>query len=143
MKPAPAMSPAELRRLVGGINRGYAGAYNARSVADLLGFFAAGAVSLPPGTAPIRGIAAHRRFFRAVFRREGGRNLVLSSLWTRAAGDLLVDAGRWRQSMPAPGGGRSSMSGYYLSALRRSAGGWRIAATTCNFDPARAARPRR
>jgi len=137
------MSRAKLKALVGRINRGYARAYNARSVGDLLGFFAAGVVTHAPNMAPVRGLGAHRRFFRAVFRREGGRDLKLTSLWTEAAGDLLVDAGRWRQSLPAPGGGRTPMSGDYLSAFRRTAGGWKLAATTCNFHSARVARPRR
>ena len=126
------MAQDQLNATIERLNREYAEVYNAGQLDKLLDMFVDDAIMLSPNQAPVRGREALRRSYEEAFKREPKRSLVLISIRAEASGDLLYDAGQWKQSLPAPDGKLQLVTGYYLGVYRKINGKWKIVANTFN-----------
>ncbi len=114
------------------LNRDYTQVYNAGQLDRVLDCFADDAITLSPDQAPVRGSDALRRYYEDGFKREPIRNLVLTSIRVEASGDMLYDAGQWKQSLPTADGKLQPFTGYYLAVYRKMKGQWKVIANTFN-----------
>lgn len=127
------MAQDRIKATIERLNREYAQVYNAGKLDKVLDFFADDAITLSPEQAPVRGRDALHRYYQEAFKREPIRNLALTSIRTEASGNMLYDAGRWTQSLPAHDGRSQSLSGYYLAVYRKIQGRWKVVANSFNM----------
>lgn len=109
------------------IATGIIAADNARDIVTVLGYYADSAVLVPPGEAPITGIAEIQKRYEALFAdwqpAIEGRVDSIGVLGTTAT--VHGHNGGWLRTMAA-GGSDRQLDDDYTMTLERRAGGWQI-----------------
>jgi ketosteroid isomerase-like protein len=123
-----------LRDEVLALNEGFGKAISNQDVEKLLDYYAPDAKLLPPGVPMLEGAAAIKGFLQMMLE-AGARGLELDSVLVDGNDDLVVDVGRYRLTMEAPGGEPVIDVGKYIAVCKRQGdGSLRLAYDTFNSD---------
>lgn len=108
------------------LNARYAAALVAGDLDALPSTYDADAIMLGGGIPAVEGASALEEYYTGVFG-AGLTHAALTSGRSRAAGDVVIDTGRYEMTIEPHGGPTVHDAGKYVHVLRRGEdGGWRI-----------------
>ena len=141
--PAPAPPKADMTAItaqVDSMNKAFVAAVAARDTDAMLNFYADDAHILPPNAPRADGREAVRQVWAEMFRLPGlSLDAHSTQLVTSEAGDLVIDVGAYTMKMQGPKGKEMEDVGKYVTAMKKTDGGWKIVVDTFNSDKPMAA----
>ena len=125
---------AAIAAAIDSVNKAFSAAIAARDTDAVANFYSDDARLLPPNVPRADGRAGVRAAW-AQFLSTPGLSLDLKSgdLVTSEAGDLVVDVGKYTMKAQGPKGEIEDI-GKYVTVMRKTDGGWKIAVDTFNSD---------
>jgi ketosteroid isomerase-like protein len=122
---APKPDAAAIERNIRDLNRQWNQHLTARNDSAITGFYAADGVLLPPNEPRVTGSDNIRQYWAGLWAANAALALNVERVTASASGDLAVEEGTWKITVPMPQG-EVKDDGKYLVVWAKDGPNWRV-----------------
>jgi ketosteroid isomerase-like protein len=114
-------------------NKQFVAAFNKGDAAGVAAMYSGDARVMPPNGPMGEGGQAVQQFWQGAIS-AGAKIVSLETLHVESRGDLAFEVGRYKLTVPAPGGATATDTGKYVVVWEREGGKWKLATDIWNSD---------